>query len=164
MRQASRSRSGSGRPKPRKGEKGMKRATIMIMILTFAAALPMVQAGQKDGVLPIKVTLKAQEEVKVSIDSTKTKRIKITVLNQLDEVSTFWWTSFFQGKEKEDAVIAPKKYRTHDLQPRVAEGEKVKRPDMKEIVLIVEDTDAVLIHVDKGEVLVDVGEDKKPKM
>ena len=142
----------------------MRKTTTLVVIFAFAALASIVQAGQEEGAVPVKVTLKANQEIKVSIDNTKLQRIKMTVLNQLDEVSTFWWTSFFQGKERDDAKIGPRKYRTHELQPKITEEGKVRRPDKKVMVLVVENTDAVLIHVDKGEILVEVIEDKKPSL
>ena len=132
----------------------MRKAVVLIMILTFGAVLPLASSGQEMHSLPINVTLKVYEEVKVSVDSNNVKRVNITLTNQHNEVSTVWWASFYQGKERSETEIGAKQYRTHDLQPKIAGEGGAHRPDKKVIVLNVEKTDAILIHVGKGEVLV----------
>lgn len=104
--------------------------------------------------------LSAGEEVRVSVDCQSIKYINIRLENLMDSESVCWRTSFFQGKERSEREIGPLRFRTIKLKKKEMDKTKDVRFDRKTITLDCKNTDEVLIHVDKGKVLVKVTQEK----
>jgi len=104
--------------------------------------------------------LSAGEEVRVPVDCQSFKYIDIRLENLMDSESVCWRTSFFQGKERGEREIGPLLFRTIKLKKKEKDKTKDVRFDRRTITLDCKITDEVVIHVDKGKVLVKVTQEK----
>lgn len=109
--------------------------------------------------LPIDKTISENEKIEINTNENLS-RIIINLQNVVDAESEVYWTAYSGKLEKPENEIGPKKYRTITLAPQKKGSESV-RLDKKEIVLDTNNTDKIVIQVEKGEVNIQIKPSKK---
>lgn len=138
----------------------MKRLVRFLLLNIIIPVSLLLAAGQPVSADPpvVEKVLSANEELTAPVDCQAFRHIKIRLENLVDMESVCWWTSFHKGKERSESEIGPRFIRTIALLGKVkdaSEGIGI-RADRQTIELVCSKTDEVLVHVDKGKVLVKI--------
>jgi len=99
----------------------------------------------------VEKALCAKAELRVPVDCKTFAGVKITLQNLSDGESICWFSSFEQGTELGNIEIGPLWMRTVTLE---------RQNEQKRVEFACKNRDEVLIHVDKGKILVKVEQKK----
>ena len=110
---------------------------------------------------PSTLIAKESDEIKISIDNTKIKRVVIRIRNLIDEESIIYRSSYINGAENIENEIGPKEFRTYTLDARITNDNTAMRPDKKTIVLETSNIDQLYFKVEKGEIEIFTSEEGK---
>ena len=109
--------------------------------------------------LPFEQTLSSPEQLEILVGELS--RITVSLQNNVAEETVVYWSSFYNGKEKPENEIGPKKYRTVTLAPKLVSSDETVRLDRKEVILNTNNADKIVIHVEKGKIHIQVKPSKK---
>lgn len=135
----------------------MKKLFAIAVFLTISQCLFSQSIKNK---LPVDETLLKGQEIEILL-SAKIDRVNVIFQNLIDGESILFYTMFIGDKEKPENEIAPKKYRTFTLAPKIEDENEPVRLDKKELVLNTGGSDKLFIKVEKGEVNIQVKPSEK---
>ncbi len=129
----------------------VKLTLLLIITIIFAFNIN-AYARNPETVVSKEKTFKAGEQLEFSFKSNEISRLRLIVKNQCNSESEFWYTSFKDGKELSHTKIGPQSIRTHKLEKKITDKKTVRWLDEKDVTLVTDNMDKLVIHVTKGEV------------
>ncbi len=134
---------------------------IMFAVFIILVAITNSFPQDKNIELPFKKIVSEGNELKVSIDINKIKRVVICLNNILDKESIVYRSAYFKGKERPENEIGPKSIRTYKLVPQITDENVRIRRDRKTIILNTSKMNEIYLKVEKGKVEIEITEEKK---